>query len=361
MSEKRLKLGFTAGAIDVPGSTDAELYHSMLEEVEFAAGLGFDSAWMIEHHFVDYYPTPNPLVGLSHIAGRHPELELGTSVLVTPWHHPLRLAEDIAMLSQLTDRQLHMGMGRGTAKYEYDAFGLDMSEARERFAETLEIVRQAFTGEKFTHSGKHFQFETPVQLRPVPDPSQISIYGAIGSSSSASIMGDAGVPPICTSVGSLEDQQAAIDTWREHAPELAASEDLELPIMINCIVADSDKEAIAQAREHMPRFMQAQIDHYQLENTDWTKVKGYEQWANVAKNFKRLTIPENIDGWTTRQLIGSAETVKERIDELTEIGFNHIILQCATPGVPLESRRDWMTRFVTEVAAPARRQQAASV
>jgi alkanesulfonate monooxygenase SsuD/methylene tetrahydromethanopterin reductase-like flavin-dependent oxidoreductase (luciferase family) len=354
MSHGPLKLGFIAGPIDVPGSSDERLYRALLDEVEIGAGLGFDSVWMIEHHFVDYFPTPNPLMGLSHVAGCFPELELGTAVLVTPWHNPLRLAEDIAMLSQLTDRKLHMGMGRGTAKYEYDAFGIDMTQARERFAETLEIVRRAFAGEPFTYAGERLRVETPVRLRPAPQAERISLYGAIGSPSSAGVIGAAGVPPICTSIGDLDAQRACIETWREHAGELGERADLELPIMINCIVADSDAEAIAHARTHMTRFMQAQLDHYQFDKIDWENLKGYEQWAATAKNFKRLTIPENIDGWTTHQLIGSPETVRERLSQLVEIGFNHVILQCATPGVPLELRREWMTRFVEDVAAPAR-------
>ena len=121
---------------------------------------------MIEHHFSDYFPTPNPLAFLSHIAARFPDFALGTCVLVTPWYEPLRLAEEIAQLNLLTDQPLHLGLGRGTAKYEYDAFGVPMEESRQRFREVWEIVSTALAGGRFRYEGQHLSVPTRVELRP---------------------------------------------------------------------------------------------------------------------------------------------------------------------------------------------------
>ena len=79
---------------------------------------------------------------MAHIAAKFPDLSLGTSVLVLPWYHPLRLAEEIAMLNSLTRGTLHLGIGRGTAKMEYDAYNVDMNEGRARFAEVFRIVEK---------------------------------------------------------------------------------------------------------------------------------------------------------------------------------------------------------------------------
>lgn len=349
MDSPKLKLGFIAAPVEAPGSSDEELYRAMLADIDYHRELGFEVAWMIEHHFSDYYPTPDPLMYLAHLAARDPELELGTAVLVTPWHEPLRLAEQISMLSQMTDKPLHLGMGRGTAKYEYDAFGLDMSEARDRFRETYEIVREALAGEPFEYAGERLKVPARVQLRPLPRLEQINFYGAIGSPSSASIMAELGLPPICTSIGDFAKQKETIDIWRETAVERGVNTDVQLPIMVNCIVADSDEEALRQAEEHIPRFMQAQVDHYTADETDWASIKGYEQWAAVFGRMKSLTEPANIGGWAAYQLIGSPETVRERMQHLVDIGFNHVILQCATPGVPLATRKEWSRRFLEEV------------
>ena len=349
MDSSKLKLGFIAAPVDAVGSSDEELYRAMLADVDYHRELGFEVAWMIEHHFTDYFPTPDPMMYLAHLAARDPELELGTAVLVTPWHEPLRLAEQISMLSQMTDKPLHFGIGRGTAKYEYDAFGVDMSEARDRFRETYEIVKEALTGEPFEYQGERLKVPTKVQLRPLPRLNQINFYGAIGSPSSASIMAELGLPPICTSIGDFQKQKETLDSWRETAVERGVKTDVQLPIMVNCIVADTDEKAMAEAEEHIPRFMQAQVDHYTADETDWASIKGYEQWAAVFGRMKDLTEPSNIPGWAAYQLIGSPDTVRERMQHLVDIGFNHVILQSATPGVPVKTRQVWGRRFLEEV------------
>ena len=97
-----LVFGFQAAAADVPGKSDQDLYRGLMEDCALGHELGYDAAWLLEHHFSDYYPTPSPLLMMAHIAAKFPDLSLGTSVLVLPWYHPLRLAEEIAMLNSLT-------------------------------------------------------------------------------------------------------------------------------------------------------------------------------------------------------------------------------------------------------------------
>lgn len=89
-------------------------------------------------------------------------------MIVTPWHNPLRLAGQIAMLTQLTDQPLHLGLGRGTANFEFDAFGLDMGERRGRFQETWEIRRRAMTGEPFSYAGRYVSVPERIRIRPQP-------------------------------------------------------------------------------------------------------------------------------------------------------------------------------------------------
>ena len=99
-----VSFGFQAAASDVAGVPDDQLYRDLMSDCELGHRLGYDAAWLLEHHFSDYYPTPSPLLMMAHIAAKFPDLSLGTSVLVLPWYHPLRLAEEIAMLNILTQR-----------------------------------------------------------------------------------------------------------------------------------------------------------------------------------------------------------------------------------------------------------------
>ncbi len=97
-----VSFGFQAAAAGASGKSDHELYCDLMEDCALGHKLGYDAAWLLEHHFSDYYPTPSPLLLMAHIAAKFPDLSLGTSVLVLPWYHPLRLAEEIAMLNSLT-------------------------------------------------------------------------------------------------------------------------------------------------------------------------------------------------------------------------------------------------------------------
>src|SRR5439155_19385114 len=126
-----------------------------------------------------------------------PQLSVVTCVLVAPGYEPLRLAGEIAMLSLLTRQHLHLGLGRGTAKYECDAFGLDMQESRQRFQEACEILALALASEPFSYQGSYLQVPKRITVRPrVAGVSRdrIHFYGAIGSPGSAEVMARLGLP-----------------------------------------------------------------------------------------------------------------------------------------------------------------------
>ncbi len=100
------------------------------------------------------------------------------------------------MLSNLTDGDLFIGMGRGTAKMEYDAFNVNMEHARGRLRETLDILRLGLTGYEFNYEGEHFQIGCTIRIRPTPQQDKIHLFGAIGSLESARLTGEMGVAPL---------------------------------------------------------------------------------------------------------------------------------------------------------------------
>jgi len=303
MSNQDVEFGFIISAVGGEGESDSDMYKSMFTDVEKGIELGFDSTWMIEHHFSDYFPTPSPLLTLSHIAGRYPDIDLGTAVLVLPWYNPLRLAEDLSVLRMVTDRKLHIGIGRGTSILEYERFGMP------------------------------------------------NMDGAVGGSpESSQIMAKEGLPIACTAWGNIGAQETAVNSWREEAIKNGVDVDAnKLPVMLNCIVAETDDEAIDQAKHYIPIFMQAQLDHYDTHRERFEKLESYKAWGNVIKGWEARTNPDNIPAWCEGQLVGSAETCAKRAQEFVEIGFGQIIIHCSTPGVPAGPRQDWMTRFANDV------------
>jgi alkanesulfonate monooxygenase SsuD/methylene tetrahydromethanopterin reductase-like flavin-dependent oxidoreductase (luciferase family) len=344
------ELGFVAAPVAGPGIPDAALYDEILADCELHAGLGYTAAWVLEHHFSDYFPMPGPLLVLAHIAGRYPELALGTCVLVTPWHEPLRLAGEIAALSHLTRRHLHLGIGRGTAKYEYDAFGVDMHEARVRFRETWELLDRALSGELFTYEGELVRVEQPLRIRPAPNRARVTFYGAIGNAPTAPLIAELGLPPICTSIGDFAAQRATLEAWQRRADELRLEVSPVRPILVNAIVADTDAEAVEQAQTYVVRYMEAQVRHYQADATRWGSIEGYEGWGKTFARMRRLCDPASIPAWCEYQLVGSPDTVAQKTQRLLDCGFNHLVVHTSTPGVPRDVRHEWSRRFAREVA-----------
>ncbi len=328
-----LAFGFQAAPASDIHKPDQALYREVMEDCALGGKLGFDAAWLLEHHFSDYYPTPSPLLFMAHIAAAFPDLSLGTSVLVLPWYHPLRLAEEIAMLNSMTRGTLHLGIGRGTARMEYDAYNVDMNEARARFAECYRIVEKGLLGEPFTHDGTFWKIDRPIRLRPEPVAKKVRFYGAIGSPGSAEVMGDLGVPPICLSTFPDKMLVKILERWRARAG--AAARDAILPISVKMFIADTDEEA--------------RCTHYESDANPWADIPEYRDFSRMFANLRKLTDPAELGPFMDSNLVGSPATIGRRIDQLAALGFNYFMVSSATPGTPLELRQRMMTRFAEEV------------
>lgn len=340
---------FQIAPVSEAGASDAVMYASALEDAHLGHSLGFSAGWIIEHHFTDYYPTPNPLIMLSHVAAACPGLGLGTSVMVLPWYNPLRFAEDVAMLQVLSKGPLHIGIGRGTAKLEYDAFEVDMTEARERFRESWEIVRTALEGKPFTYKGQYLSVDQEITLRPVLNGVKPNFYGAIGSPPSASIMADLGLPPLALAQFPDHLLQRIMDNWRARRLELSQSTNATAPILVQCYIADTDEEARAQARQYLPLYFKKQVEHYEILKNPWKDLEGYEQFSRYFDNLLKLSNADNIDGFIDLNAVGSPSTVERRIRELSAIGFNHFLMTNSTPGVPKDVRHNMMKRLAHDI------------
>src|SRR5215210_1998135 len=139
-----------------------------IEQIVAAEALGFQAVWMAEHHFSSYSVIPNPLLLAVKVAERTKRIILGTAVLVPPFYHGLRLAEDVVMTDVLTGGRLRIGVGRGYQRYEFERYGLSVDDSRDLFEENMEILRLALTQETFSFEGRYFQVpETALQIRPI--------------------------------------------------------------------------------------------------------------------------------------------------------------------------------------------------
>ena len=140
----------------------------VIEQVEFAERIGIDYVWLVEHHFVRHGGLfPANYAFLSYLAARTKRIRLGTGATVLPLNDPVRVAEQAATLDQLSQGRLDFGVGRGFIRDEFDAFGVDMKDSRERVEEGVELVKQAWAGPTLEFKSR---FRPPMSGLPILPP-----------------------------------------------------------------------------------------------------------------------------------------------------------------------------------------------
>jgi alkanesulfonate monooxygenase SsuD/methylene tetrahydromethanopterin reductase-like flavin-dependent oxidoreductase (luciferase family) len=153
----------------------ADLYAQTLEFITWSESVGFEGAWVPEHHGADDGYVPSPLVTLAAIAVRTKTIKLGSAIALAPLYHPVRFAEECAVLDILSNGRLEMAVAIGYRRREAQAYGVDFSSRGRRTDEFLEIVRRLWAGETFSYQGKHFTLEN-ASIVPTPPRGRIPLY-----------------------------------------------------------------------------------------------------------------------------------------------------------------------------------------
>src|SRR5262245_1616952 len=173
VSPMGVRVGIGLFTAQIPAGSDRTFdreYRETIELVRLAERLGFDSAWVSEHHGSSDGYLPSQLALLAAFAAVTERIELGTGVILAPLHDPLRLAEDAAVVDQLSGGRLILGLGNGWREEEFRVFGADRAERGARTEETVEVLRRAFTGRRFSFEGRTLRYDrvkvTPTPARP---------------------------------------------------------------------------------------------------------------------------------------------------------------------------------------------------
>ncbi len=145
----------------------AAVYARALQRIEIMDRTGYDAVWLAEHHFSSFSVCPSVHMMGMLAAARTTRLRIGTGVSLAPFYHPLRLAEEVALLDVLSGGRVNWGAGRGFARVEFENFGVPPEESTSRFRETVEIVLRAWTDERLSFAGTHFNFHD-VEVLPKP-------------------------------------------------------------------------------------------------------------------------------------------------------------------------------------------------
>ena len=157
----------------------AQLYKNTLEQVKLAEEVKFDSAWISEHHFLDDGYCPSPAVIASAMAAVTSRIKIGSAGIILPLHNPIRVAEDTALVDNISDGRFNLGVVLGYRKDEFDGFGLPMKQRPSRMEEGIEVIVKSWTEEKFSYEGKRFKLSNiNVTPKPVQKPHPPIYIGA---------------------------------------------------------------------------------------------------------------------------------------------------------------------------------------
>jgi alkanesulfonate monooxygenase SsuD/methylene tetrahydromethanopterin reductase-like flavin-dependent oxidoreductase (luciferase family) len=322
-----MHVGLATGFANHSKIADGQFLREEFTQLELADELGFESIWITEHHFSDYSISPNPLFYLAHLAGRTKRVRLGTQVVVVPWHDPVRLAEEIAMLDHMSGGRALIGFGRGLSRMEYEGLRIDQGEARQRFDETVAMVMRAMETGYIEGDGEIFK-QPRRQIRPTPVRSlkgrAFCAAGSPGSMVSAAKLGLGrlylGQPMVAghaqkeTVLGRVARDDAAdawLDTWRATHPDQTPV----APFASNLVFIDESSERAHElSRKYTAAVFAAAVKNYEMTSDHHGSIKGYESYSAL-----KMT-PEQAEAATRdahkSSIAGTPKEVLEQLDQV---------------------------------------------
>ena len=339
-----------AGAAPAPGESDARrMRYSMfsvcdhypgrersgerylaeiLDEIERAEALGFESYWVAEHHFHEYGIVTNPALFLTAAAARTTRIRLGPAVSILTFRNPLQVAEDYALLDRLSGGRLIMGVGSGYLKHEFEGFAIDPADKRERFDGALDVILRAWAGERIVRDDPWFQSDGGcLSLLPAQRPHP-PIYIAVLRREAAFHVGRQGNGLMCVPYATLDRMEDIGPLLGEHRAGLAEAANGGAPadpalVALHTYVARSDDEARAHAGAAFDLYVETRL-------------------------YARRQVYDDILR-SRLGLFGSVERVTEQLLELHAMGVRHVLFLVNFGGIAPERVHRAMELLAGEV------------
>ena len=329
----------------------SQYYGQILEQTEFAEELGFESVWFGEHHYSGYSFGSPPVIAMA-AAARTRRIRLGTGVSLIPMHHPIRLAEEYAMLDVLSGGRLEYGIGRGFLKYTYDVFGIDEEESHARYHEGTDLILKAWTADgPFSYDGRFWKlrdysfFPKPLQ-QPHPP-----IYAAGTITPESCVWAGSHGFHLATGlfVPAREKVKANIELYRQTLRQHGYHPDeRDVAGVFQMYCGDSAEEARIHGGEYALQYFKffGALDARELHSASSRDYAQYQ--GGVSQIFKDRTY-EDLEQ-ARLLMIGDPETLIERIRWSQEYyGANYLIFEVAQGGEPHQYAMRSLERFAKYV------------
>lgn len=336
--------------------TDSQVYKEEVALAEQIEAQGYDSHWCVEHHFQDYSFCPDNTVYLSNLAAKTKRLKLATGAVILPWNTPLRVAEKIALLDELSDGRVIFGMGRGLSKKEYDQFGIDMDTSRERFDEAAPMIINALETGYIEGNGKFYPQPRAV-IRPKPVRSfKGRITQVAMSPDSALEAATLGAQMMIFTQKPIEQHNEDFAPYRERFLQLHGQE-APSPLMAGLTVCHEDADYAAElARKHIAGYLITVMDHYQLMDDHFKKAKGYEAYGEAVDMMRDIGLEAVAEAYMDAQAWGTPEMVLEKLTHWREVvGDFDLLWGFRAAGISYEDANN-SQRLIAEEVLPTIKQ-----
>ena len=338
-----MRFGLGQFTLQIPpwdGRDHAQLYADTLDLAARAEDAGFDSFWLAEHHGASDGYIPSTLLFLAAVAARTRRIEIGTAVLLAPFHDPLRIAEDAAVVDNISGGRLNLGLGLGWAEEEYRMFRADHKGRGKRLGELAQVLKAAWTKDRFAFNGELLRYEdisiTPKPARAGGPPVWLGGNAEAALRRSARF-GDGYFPPSSATFSALPDLAEQLLALRK---ELNPEQPYGFGSFQNVGLGSDEEDAWRSIRDGVLHVRGA----YMLWGQGARDVSGAREAAAPFEEQIRETC---IVG-TPKQVVEKMRPAIEKIDALGFAEtFTSVIL--APPGTPRDRAREAVDRFAAEV------------
>jgi alkanesulfonate monooxygenase SsuD/methylene tetrahydromethanopterin reductase-like flavin-dependent oxidoreductase (luciferase family) len=349
-----MKFGWLTLALSPSPDEDEARIDQQIEQVCAAEALGFNDVWLTEHYFTGESVYNDALLFASALAMRTTRVRIGFAVLQMPFHHPVRLAVQLALLDNLSKGRIDVGIGKGTVynEYEFVGHGLRSDDSRERMAEAIEVLERAWRETPLVYKGKYFDLRVP-ELRPAPvQKPGVPLWRSVISPGSFTECGRLGIPILTARlpVERIRERWALYEAGLAEGRHDARTREKLLSqaaLWRNVYVGESD----AQAEDEISRLLLATRAHMMHVRHEYNPPDFHidpvmlNPWTDPAvgdAEALRFVL-------ATGSLFGTPARVREQVAELRDVGVRHLLCQTGFGDMSHEQNLLSMRRFGEQV------------
>lgn len=337
-----------------PSKTNKQAFDEVVEQVVLTEQMGFDQIYLAEHHFSPYSILADPLVLASHIAAKTKRIKIGLAVAVIPFHNPVKLAEQAAMVDILSDGRLVLGVGRGYQRQEFDKLSLNIGDSRGMMVEGLEVLHKSWMEEEWTYKGKYYNY--PVKQTIYPKPVQKPIPTPVATGGTKETMewvAKKGIPFISGGAfPELEGIKARLDKYRADMKAAGFSDAhitqcvKDSPFSRRIYVGKNDKDSYERPREYVMWFENALMKEGlpQLGVSPEQDAAYHDHLARMTERSK-----QPYDHKFKQELYATPDGVIDHIKTMESYGIENMIFWFNFGGMPRDMVLESMQRFSDNV------------